>query len=163
MRIPIATGVLLFSILQSPTTTAEPLNASGEDILGHAVRLEDARGRVMAITFASRFTGGEAEQVNKALMREVSPGVGMVSVVDFVGIPQMLYGLARNVIATWTPKTPAQLVIDEHGLWRSRLGAVPDKQVDILVLNRQGELCGHFVGVRQVEDARRLIRELTAG
>ena len=158
----LASFVLFQFMLTALPVAAAPVQMSGVDIKGRSIRLEEGRGRVIAITFASRFTGSEAEQVNKSLMQEASPAVGMVSIVDFVGIPALFFGMARDIIASWSPKTPARLVIDEQSSWSSALGAAPDKRVDILVLDRDGELRGHFVGVGQVEAARRLIHELTA-
>jgi hypothetical protein len=162
MRVLILSVGLLHALLHTMPAEAVPISIDGADVRGQAIRLNEARGSVVAITFASRYTGDEAERVNKALSLEVNASVRMVSVVDFSGIPELFYGMARHIIATWAPRTTARLVVDERGLWRAALGAAPDVRVDIIVLDREGELRGHFVGAGQVEEARRLIHLLEA-
>jgi hypothetical protein len=156
-------GKVMFvaAIFSTLTAAADPIAVQGEDVDGRPVRLSDARGRVVAVTFASRYTGGEAERVNNALVSEVGDKLRMVSVIDFVGIPPMFFGMAKGIIARWTKRTPASLVVDEGSAWRRPLGADPARRVDIFVLDQSGEVRGHFVGADQVEDARRLIRALT--
>lgn len=139
---------------------ALPVCISGTSAQGHAFRLDDDRGRVVAITLVSRYTRKELERINAALVSELGPDVKMVTVVDFMGIPRLFHGYARRKVVEGTLHTPVQFLVDDRGSWRTALGAAPDKRVDIIVIDRDGELRGHFVGAGEIEPARRLIREL---
>jgi hypothetical protein len=143
------------------SASALPLSINGTSAQGRAFHLDDDRGRVVAITLVSRYTRKELERINAALTSEVGPDVKMVTVVDFIGIPRLFHGYARRKVVEGTQHTPVQFLVDDRGSWRAALGAAPDKRVDIIVLDRAGELRGHFVGVGEIEPARRLIRELT--
>jgi hypothetical protein len=147
------------SVMGSPARGA-PLTIVGTDARGGAVRIDEHRGRVVLITLVSRYTRGELEKINAALAGELGTQVRLFTVVDFVGIPRLFHGYARRKVAESEARTPARLLVDDRGAWRSALGAVPDKRVDIIVLDAGGEVRGHFVGVHQVEEVRRLVRAL---
>ena len=153
---------LAIVLLWSSLASALPVSISGARAGGGTVRLDEARGRVVAITLMSRYTRDELQRINRALEPEVGPDVRMVTVVDFIGIPRLLYGLARSRVAAAAVDPAVEVVVDDRGSWRASLGAAPDKQVEIIVLDQRGELRGHFVGVAEVDAARRLIRDLRA-
>jgi hypothetical protein len=140
---------------------ALPVRIGGDSAQGHAISLDDYRGRVVAITLVSRYTRKELERVNAALVGEIGPDVTMMTVVDFIGIPRLFHGYARRKVAEGAAHTVVQFLVDDRGSWRMALDAAPDKRVDIIVLDREGELRGHFVGVSDIERARRLIRDLS--
>lgn len=152
-------AIILVSALALPAN-ASPLAINGTGANGAEFRLSAERGHVVAITLVSRYTRGELEKINEALKPELGPTVNLVTVVDFVGIPRLFFGFARMQIAAASKTTPVQFVVDDDSHWGPALGAAPDRRVDILVLDQQGELRGHFVGVDQVNAARRLMREL---
>ena len=53
-----------------------------------------------------------------------------------------------------------QHLCDEHGTLRRRLGAHPDKHVDIFIVDRDGGLRGRFEGAGQLAAALRLLDEV---
>jgi hypothetical protein len=149
-----------FGIIIAAPAAASPVSISGASAEGHAFRLDDDRGRVVAITLVSRYTRKELERINAALASELGADVKMVTVVDFIGIPRLFHRYARRKVVEGTQHTPVQFLVDDRGCWRVALGAAPDKRVDIIVLDRDGELRGHFIGAGQIEPARQLIRAL---
>jgi hypothetical protein len=149
------------ALLCSSTALALPVSISGARAAGGTVRLDDERGRVVAITLMSRYTSDELQRINRALESEAASDVRIVTVVDFIGIPRLFHEVARARVAAAAIDPAIEVVVDDSGSWRARLGAAPDKRVDIIVLDRSGELRGHFVGLAQVDDARRLIRDLS--
>jgi hypothetical protein len=124
--------------------TAREVTLHGWDGHGRAFDLSALRGSVVAVTFTSRYTQDEAMRVHSALA-----GAGdlkVVSVVDFVGIPSIARGYARRKVAEADGRVLH--LCDEHSQLRGPFGARPDKQVDIFIIDRDGELRGHFVGAQ---------------
>jgi hypothetical protein len=150
-------------LLTAGAARALPVSISGTNAQGRPFRLEEERGRVVAITLVSRYTRDELARINEALKAEVGPDVLVVTVVDLTAVPRLFRALARHRVAQQALADRVQFVIDDSGRWSSTLGAVPDERVDIIVLDRGGELRGHFVGWPEVERARQLIRDLRAG
>jgi hypothetical protein len=124
---------------------------------GRPFDLQQLRGHVVALTFASRYTRDEAEKVNGAFKPRVTAGdVEVVSVIDFAGVPSFLHGYVKRRVAEHD-RGGMHYVIDEQGRLRRAFKVEPDKRVDIFVIDRAGTLRGRFLGVKQVEDALRLI------
>ena len=164
MRGRLAAGWALWAALALGASSARalPLSIDGVRAKGGTVRLDEERGRVVAITLMSRYTREELERINGELKSAVGPDVQMVTVVDFVGIPRLFHSLARSRVAAGAVDPAVEVVVDDSGSWRASLGAAPERQVDIIVLDQRGELRGHFVGMQQIESAKKLIRELRA-
>ena len=131
---------------------AHEVTLHGWDGRGQAFDLAALRGNVVALTFTSRYTQDEALRVHSALSG--SADVKVVSVVDFVGIPSIARGYARRKVAEADGRVLH--LCDEHSQLRGPFGARPDKQVDIFIIDREGELRGHFIGA-QLNDALRLV------
>jgi hypothetical protein len=130
----------------------------GVDARGHAFDLTSLRGSVVAITFVSRYTQDEALRIHEALAAHAD--VKVVSIVDFVGIPELVFDFVRRKVAEADGRV--QHLCDEHGELGRRFGTQPDKRVDILVIGRDGALRGRFSGAAQLAGARRLIDEVRA-
>jgi hypothetical protein len=145
-----------------PPLHAVPVSVSGRRADGQPFALAETRGRVVAITLVSRYTRRELERVNDELKRELGRDVALVTVVDFVGIPRLFHGYARRKVIEGTRGSPVAFVVDDCGWWSAALRAAPAERVDILVLDRAGELRGHFVGAADLARARQLIHALSA-
>lgn len=151
-------SILLFAILSAVSAPAEaqtvsPIELQGVDARGNPFDLASLRGSVVAITFVSRYTQDEALRIHDALAAHAD--VKVVSIVDFVGIPELVFDFVRRKVAEADGRV--QHLCDEHGELGKRFGSQPDKRVDILVVGRDGALRGRFVGVAQLAGARRLI------
>jgi hypothetical protein len=114
------------------------------------------RGHVVALTFVSRYTRDESARVNEALLRHAD--IKLVTVVDFVGIPSFAHGFARRKVAA--AEGPVLHLCDEHGDLGRRLGAQPGKRVDIFIIDRDGQLRGHFTGAAQLLQAEQRLDEV---
>jgi hypothetical protein len=152
--------ILLLTLGCTVPAGAAPIALEGVDPHGRAFRIADARGKVVAIDLVSRYTRRELEQINQALEPQIDGGMKLVTVVDFTGIPRLFRGYARRKVCENVKGNSVQFVVDDEGQWRAALGARPDRRVDILILDRNGELRGHFVGARQLAPAIRLIGRL---
>jgi hypothetical protein len=129
---------------------------------GRPFDLQQLRGHVVALTFASRYTRDEAERVARALKPRVVAGdVEVVSVIDFAGVPSFLHGYVKRRVAEHD-RGGMHYLIDEQGHLRRAFNVEPDKRVDIIVIDRAGATRGRFSGARQVDDALRLIDVLRA-
>ena len=153
-----STILALLVLLASTTASAQgPLLAlAAPDAHGHAFDLAALRGNVVAVTFVSRYTQDEGARVNDALGARAD--VKVVSVVDFVGIPRFVHAYARRKVAEADGRV--QHLCDEEGALRRRLGAHPDKHVDIFIVDRDGGLRGRFEGIAQLDAALRLLDEV---
>ena len=153
-------SLLLFVILSafSPRAEADAVELQGVDARGNAFDLATLRGSVVAITFVSRYTQDEALRIHEILGAHAD--VKVVSIVDFVGIPELVFDFVRRKVAEADGRV--QHLCDEHGELGRRFNTQPDKRVDILVIGRDGGLRGRFVGLAQLEGARRLIEAARA-
>lgn len=143
--------------LAAPT----PVAIVGYDAEGHPFELATRRGQVVAIVLLSRYTRKPAAPVQDALSRLVQPGqVEVISVVDMIGIPGIFRGMAKRKVLAGSRGSVMRFLVDDHGTWRAYFGAQPDRQVDILVLDRAGVVRGHFVGPESLPQAQQLIRRL---
>ena len=149
-------------VMAAVAAKAAPVQIAGFDARGHAFRLSDLRGDVIAVTLVSRWTRKELQKVNARLITRIAPArMAVVTVVDFVGIPKGFHDYARKQIVAGGKKSPVHFVADDRGVWGSYFGARPDKRVDIIVVDQRGEVRGHFVGAAQTQAALQLIDRLT--
>jgi len=126
---------------------------------GQAFDLTSLRGRVVAVTFCSRYTKDEAARVHDALMRR---DVSVVSIVDFAGVPSFAHSYARRKIAEHDQGLRLTHLVDEQGALKRAFQTDPEHRVDILIVGRDGLLRGRFSGEQQVEGALRLLDALAA-
>lgn len=164
-RSPLLVLLLLFLGLPTPTPAQErqrhPVVLTGQDPGGHPYHLESDRGQVVAVVTLSRYTSKEAGPVQDALGAEVQPGkVVVLSVIDLVGVPGIFQGMARKKVISGAQGSRLRFLVDNQEVWRHAFSVLPDKRVDILVLDRGGILRGHFVGLQQLGAAQRLIHML---
>jgi hypothetical protein len=139
-----------------------PVAIHGRDALGRAFDLVDLRGRIVAVTFASRYTRREASKVNDALSAEgVGGDVTVVSVIDLVGVPAFAHSYARRKAAEADRAGRVRHLVDD-GQLRDRFGARPAERVDILIIGRDGSLKGRYAGERELEAALRHVQTLRA-
>ena len=153
-------SLLLLSLLVAPVEARQMVWLNGSDSHGRPFDLRTLRGQVVALTFTSRYTKDEAHKINSALGARVDHNFSVVTVVDLVGVPSLFHGYAKRRIADEENRGPIRHVVDEGGRIKQSFGVEPDKRVDILVIDQQGELRGRFCGERQLVDAERLIDQL---
>jgi hypothetical protein len=133
----------------------------GHDGRGHAFDLASLRGRVVAITFASRYTAHEADRIHAALLAHAGEsGLEVVNVVDLMGVPSLFHGYARRKVAEHDRPGRILHLVDEHGQLRRVFGVEPAHRVDILIIDRQGVLRGRFAGQAELAQALRLLDSL---
>jgi hypothetical protein len=140
----------------APAGAGEPICLRAVDARGRFFDLVEARGRPVAITFASRYTQNEAARVNAAF---VGRDVFVVTVVDLVGVPSLFHGYARRKAAEHDGAR-VRHVVDGDGRLRRAFAADPARRVDILIVDGDGELSGRFVGAAQLDAALRLVGAL---
>lgn len=120
------------------------------------------RGEVVAVTFCSRYTQREVGAINERLQAAARPGdTEVISVIDFEGIPRLFHDYARRRVRESEQKGGGvKHLIDEQGKLKHLFDADPRRRIDILVLDREGNVRGHFIGAGQVDDAMRLMNDL---
>ena len=153
MRSIITVLTLTLALASFSTANAQGALVSlrGLDARGQAFDLSQLRGKVVAITFTSRYTQDEATRVHAKLSG--LSDVQVVSIVDFMGIPAIAHGYARRKVAEADGRV--MHLCDEKSALHGSFGARPDKQVDIFIIDRDGGMRGHFVGA-QIVDAMRM-------
>jgi len=129
------------------------------DAHGRPVELRDLRGKVVALTFASKHTRDEATEVNEELADLSDDDAQVLSVVDLEDVPDFGRGTARKRIAE-SDRPGLQHVVDERGSLPRAFGVDATRRVAILVIDKSGELRGRFDGLRDIQQAERLIEQL---
>jgi cytochrome oxidase Cu insertion factor (SCO1/SenC/PrrC family) len=129
------------------------------DAKGNPVQLRDLRGKVVALTFASRHTQEEATEVNDTLSENAGDDFQVLSVVDMMDIPDMGRGTARKKIAE-SDKPGLQHVVDDRGSLKRGFSTDPSRRVDILLIDKKGELRGRYNGLYELKAAQKEIEEL---
>jgi hypothetical protein len=145
------------------TASAEasrPLYLSATDSLGHPFDLRMLRGKVVAVTFTSRYTRDEATKVIGQLEQRGGEDLQLITIVDMAGVPSLFHGYLKRRVAEADRKSAVRHLVDGDGRLKTLFGAVPDREVDVFIIDRRGELRGRFVGHKQVEEALRLIEQL---
>lgn len=149
-------SIVLATLIAAPALADEPTIADPD---GHPFALHSSRGRPIALIVVSRYTRKDAERIND-LLTPLAGHVEVITAVDFMGIPGLFHGFARRKIREAQRRSPIRMLCDERGQWRRYFGVAPDKRVDILVLDRTGQLRGRFAGPTEVHAALDLIRTL---
>lgn len=135
----------------------------------------DARhGNVVVIVVVSRYTQKESYFVSWKLGTRLRDGdFRMFTVIDFIGIPRFgfIYDIARKRILKETSQSnqelakhgvsPVEYICDMKETLRDKLDADPRHRVDVIVLDKDGKLRGHFDGGKEIDRAIKLIDELT--
>jgi hypothetical protein len=133
---------------------------NGADGHGRPFDLRSLRGQVVAVTFTSRYTKDECHRINSALAARVDRDFAVVTVVDLQSVPSLFHGYARRRIADEENRGPIHHVVDESGRLKQSFHVDPDKRVDILIIDKEGELRGRFSGSGQLDAAQQLIHQL---
>jgi hypothetical protein len=164
LRRALRAGALLIILASGLARADAPPAPAGTDGLGHPFRLDETRGGLVAVTLASRYTRHEAERVNAYFEPLAARGaLHVVSVIDFMGIPSLFHGYARRRIADAARRSPIRFIVDEEGRWRSFFQARPESRVDVILIDRDGNLRGHFAGEAELAAAGDLLDHLIAG
>jgi hypothetical protein len=140
MRLAIV-GAILFSA--SAALAQNVVSFDARDGRGRPFHFESTRGRVVALTFASRATQNDARKVNDELQKRASRDFTVVSIVDFRGIPSGAVTTAREKTAQ-SDRSGLKHVVDDDGSLSDQLGARPQQGVDIFVIDRGGRLVGRY-------------------
>jgi hypothetical protein len=149
--------VVLMAAMPAAAWAQEPSVAlQGLDGRGQRFDLATLRGQVVALTFVSRYTQDEANRIHEALSRHGE--IKLVVVVDFTGIPSFAHGFARRKLAQ--ADGAVRHLCDERGELGRRFGALPGKRVDIVIIDREGQLRGHYAGLPQLTQAERRLDEV---
>jgi hypothetical protein len=180
--------ILVVALFLSSIGYAQPVKIEGPGPSWEWYQTDKLRGNVVVITVVSRYTEKESYQVSWKLGTRLRDGdFKMITVIDFIGIPRFgfIYNIARKRILKETTVANRELV--DKGLspvkyicdmkednedadkirhagrqtLREQLAADPRHRVDIIVLGRDGEIAGHFNGIKQIDEAIKLIDELT--
>lgn len=139
---------------------AQPVALRAPDARGRPFDLEALRGHVVAITFASRYTHKEADEVNRALAAR--GGTVVVNVVDLTGVPSIFRGYAKRRAAEHDEEGRVVHLVDDGGDMRRRFQVEPTRRVDIVVVGPDGEVRGRFVGTAELARALSLVDTLRA-
>jgi hypothetical protein len=155
----------LAAVLACGLATAHPRVAAAEvwlkswDAHGNPIELREYRGKVVALTFASKHTQDEATEVNDELADLAGDDFQVVSVVDMADIPEFGRGSARKKI--WEADRPGlQHLVDDRSRLGPAFGVDPKRQVEILVIDKNGELRGRYDGLRELPAAQKQIQDL---
>jgi hypothetical protein len=138
---------------------AQPVALRAADARGRPFDLGALRGRIVAITFASRYTHKEADEVNRALAER---GTIVVNVVDLTGVPSIFKGYAKRRVAEHDEEGRVVHLVDDGGDMRRRFQVEPTRRVDIVVVGPDGEVRGRFVGAADLGRALTLVDGLRA-
>ena len=166
--------IALLLLVSSIAASAEPVKIEGPGPNWEWYQTDKLHGNVVVITVVSRYTEKESYQVNWRLGTRLKDGdFRMVTVIDFIGIPKFsfIYNIARNRILKETTKaneelvkhnvSPVEYICDMNMVLRGPLQSDPRHRVDIIVIDRNGEVRGHFNGIREIDQAIKLIDNLT--
>jgi len=147
--------IALFLCL-SPLVNAQPIKVEGPGPNWEWHQTDKYHGSIVVIVSMSRYTEREAREVNWSLTR--LGGVKLFTIVDFAGIPHFLYNYARHRIIRKIRRS--EVICDFDQRLSSQLNTDPRHRVDIIVLNKDGEIRGHFKGAVEINSVIKLIDEL---
>ncbi len=156
--------IVCLLLLIAPSSFAEPIKIEGPNPKWEWIQSDHLRGQVLVITIVSRYTEKDSYYVNAKLgTRLKDKDLNMITIIDFIGIPHwgIIYDYARKRILKETANSPVKYICDTTDRLRTALHADPKHRVDIIVLDKAGEIRGHFFGVKDVDNAIKLIDELT--
>jgi hypothetical protein len=159
--------IISLVLLVSSISFAQPLKIEGPDPIFRWVQSDKYLGNVVVITVVSRYTEKESYYVNWRLGTRLrdndNSNLQMITIIDFIGIPRfgLIYDYARKRILKETAGSPVKYICDTTEKLRTQLSADPRHRVDIIVLDKTGEVRGHFAGSKDIDAAIKLIDELT--
>ncbi len=136
------------------TFGAERVSLRGPDAHGRWFDVASVHGKLVAITFASRKTEKDARTINDALANH---NVFVVSVVDLRDVPKFAHRLAMKEIRTSDRPGKMHHLVDKDGRIAREFGVEPRRHVDVFLVDRRGQMMGHFVGVDELGEAERHI------
>lgn len=154
-------AILGLSTLAGRTADAEVWLKSW-DARGNPIQLRDLRGKVVAVTFGSRHVQDEITEVNDTLVAQAGDDFEVLCVVDMMDIPDVGRGTAKKRIADADKPGVLQHLVDDKGSLKRAFEADPRSRVDILLIDKRGELRGHFRGLNELEAATKKVQELRA-
>jgi hypothetical protein len=129
------------------------------DAHGNPVQLKDMRGKVVALTFVSRHVREEATEVNDTLAEQAGNDFQVLSVVDMMDIPEVGRGTALKRIAE-SDRPGLEHLVDDRGSLKRGFATDPAHKVDILVIDKKGDLRGRYNGLYEMDAAQKKIEEL---
>jgi hypothetical protein len=151
---------LTTALLLGSASAGERVSLHARDANGKPFKLESRRGKVVALTFASKSTKDELAKVDEALARHSGHDFEVVSVIDFENVPGIAKGMARKKVAENDRPGQVKLVVDPDGGLARSLNADPKSRVDILVIDKRGRVRGRYDGTRGLPDAEKKITQL---
>jgi len=151
---------LVAAVLASPAFAGERVSLHARDANGKPFTLESQRGKVVALTFASKSTKDELAKVDEALAKHAGADFEVVSVIDLENVPGIGKGIARKKVADNDRPGEVKLVVDPDGELARSLNVDPKSHVDIFVIDRHGTLRGHYDGTRGLANAEKKIARL---
>lgn len=122
-----------------------------QDARGRWYDLESAHGRMVVVTFGSRGMEKDARLINDELARYGGPDTVVLSVVDLREVPSIARKLALRRVRQ-SDRRNLHHLLDTRGQIARDFGADPRHHVDMFVVDRNGELLGHYVGTQQLPD-----------
>jgi hypothetical protein len=143
-----------------PASAGKRVSLHALDGNGKPFSLESRRGKVVALTFASKSTKDELAEVDRALAKQTGHDFEVVSVIDFENVPGIAKGFARKKVAENDRPGEVKLVVDPDGGLARSLNADPKSRVDILVIDKRGKVRGRYDGTRGLADAEKKIAQL---
>lgn len=171
--------ILVLALFFSSALSVAPVKIEGPDPIraassdGEWIQSDSLRGNVVVVTVVSRYTEKESYYVNWRLGTRLRDGdFRMITVIDFIGIPRFgfIYDYARKRILKETTRSnnelkqhgiaPIKYICDMKEMLRRPLNADPRHRVDIIILDKTGEIRGHFHGAQQIDAAIKLIDQL---
>jgi len=156
----IARWAIITLLFISGLANAQPVKVEGPGPNWEWHQTDKQLGNVVVITVYSRYTERSGRQVNWELTKRLGGNAKFFTVIDFIGIPHFLFNFARNRIAK-KMRGSIEVICDTTGKLRKQLNAEPRNRVDVVILDRKGEIRGHFNGIREIEPAIKLVNELT--
>jgi hypothetical protein len=135
---------------------------NSKDAQGHPFSLGDLRGKIVALTFAGRHTEDDATEINDELANGAGGDMEVVCVVDLSTVPHVGHKTALKRITESDRPGVLQHLVDERGSLHQSFDVRPDARVDILIIDKNGELAGRYQGLQGVPEAKKKIAELRA-
>jgi hypothetical protein len=168
-------NLFILIILMTSLAGAAPIKIEGPGPNWEWHQTDKLHGNVVVITVVSRYTKKESYFVNWKISSKLinNKNLKMMTVIDFIGIPHsgFVYNYARHRIINETSRvnnqlimqgaSPIEYICDVSETLRNTLNADPRHRVDIIILDKNGEVRGHFYGASGIADAIKLIEQLT--
>jgi peroxiredoxin len=151
---------LVTAMLMSSAFGGEHLSLHARDAKGEPFTLASQRGKVVALTFASKSTKDQLARVDQALAKRSGRDFAVVSVIDFEDVPGIAKGIARKKVAENDRRGGVKLIVDPDGGLARSLNVDPKSHVDILVIDKRGTVRGRYDGARELADAEKKIAQL---